>query len=166
MKVHTRNTMRYRGNANSRGKSCETCSTRSQSDEMIYLTHRWDISRPPPFQGELGPGSTGTMLHLLNVPSFRCSIFKDTRSNSKYGSNWFDSNLAHWACYRVLIIGEVTLKARGQSWKLLVQGIVSSGVVSRSTFSANFVLSLMVSGQQILVQHIFEINKNNDTWTV
>ena len=47
---------------------------------------------------------------------------KDTRSNSKYGSNWFDSNLAHWACYRVLIFWRSNPKGKGTVLKTVSTG--------------------------------------------
>ena len=117
----------------------------------LQPSHGWEAGALPAWGAmTLSSEARAAALHAAGRDFEILSVnhLKDTRSNSKYGSNWFDSNLAHWACYRVLIIGEVTLKARGQSWKLLVQGITSSGVVSRSTFSANFIPSLMISANR------------------
>ena len=76
----------------------------------------------------------------------RCHL-KDTRSNSKHGSNWFDSNLAHWACYRVLIFWR-----SGRNGIIALSLNLSGGdepsIGSYQVLSANFVPSLMVAANR------------------
>lgn len=83
----------------------------------------------------------------VGISKFSVSTtWKDTRSNSKYGSNWFDSNLARWACYRVLFVGEVA------EWSIALSLNLSGGdepsIRSNRIFSSNFVPSLMVAANR------------------